>query len=35
LLFLSMLPLHEDDPGRQAALLANAMRLFLDLDKRA
>lgn len=33
LLFLSMLPLHQDDPRRQAALLANAMRLFMDLDK--
>jgi len=33
LLFLSMLPLHRDDPRRQAALLANAMRLFVDLDK--
>ncbi|MGE0714171.1 MAG: phosphotransferase [Alphaproteobacteria bacterium] len=32
LLFLSMLPLHADDPTRQAALLANAMRLFLALD---
>lgn len=28
LLFLSMLPLHADDPQRQAALLANGMRLF-------
>jgi hypothetical protein len=35
LLFLSMLPLHADDPRRQSALLANAMRLFLDLDKSA
>lgn len=33
LLFLSMLPLHEDDPRRQTALLANAMRLFLSFDK--
>jgi hypothetical protein len=33
LLFLSMLPLHEDDPQRQSALLANAMRLFLACDK--
>jgi hypothetical protein len=32
LLFLSMLPLHEDDPERQTALLANAMRLFAGLD---
>jgi hypothetical protein len=35
LLFLSMLPLHADDPTRQSALLANAMRLFVDLDKSA
>jgi hypothetical protein len=35
LLFLAMLPLHSDDPDRQVALLANAMRLFLDLDKTA
>lgn len=28
LLFLSMLPLHADDPGRQAALLANGLRLY-------
>ncbi|HEY0421150.1 MAG TPA: phosphotransferase [Acetobacteraceae bacterium] len=35
LLFLSMLPLHADDPKRQAALLANAMRLFLELDNPA
>ncbi|HYH18777.1 MAG TPA: hypothetical protein VD995_09160 [Azospirillum sp.] len=32
LLFLSMLPLHADAPDRQDALLANAMRLFLDLE---
>jgi len=32
LLFLSMLPLHADDPERQLAFLANAMRLFLALD---
>jgi hypothetical protein len=32
LLFLSMLPLHSDDPRRQQALLANALRLFLELD---
>jgi hypothetical protein len=32
LLFLSMLPLHADDTDRQLALLANAMRLFLELD---
>jgi len=28
LLFLSMLPLHYDDPKRQRALLANALRLY-------
>jgi len=33
LLFLSMLPLHGDDPKRQTALLANAMRLFLNFDR--
>jgi hypothetical protein len=33
LLFLSMLPLHGDDPRRQSALLANAMRLFLACDQ--
>lgn len=33
LLFLSMLPLHADDPCRQDALLANAMRLFLRLEQ--
>ncbi len=27
-LFLSMLPLHNDDPGRQNALMANAFRLY-------
>lgn len=32
LLFLSMLPLHSDGVERQLALLANAMRLFLELD---
>ena len=32
LLFLSMLPLHADDPRRQRALLANAMRLFTGLE---
>jgi hypothetical protein len=30
LLFLSMLPLHADDPARQDTLLANALRLFVD-----
>ncbi len=33
LLFLSMLPLHTEDPQRQAALLGNAMRLFLSFDR--
>ncbi len=32
LLFLSMLPLHRDDPRRQTALLANGLRLFAALD---
>lgn len=32
LLFLSMLPLHADDPARQNGLLANALRLFLELE---
>jgi len=32
LLFLSMLPLHADNPNRQRAFLANAMRLFLAMD---
>lgn len=35
LLFLSMLPLHADDPGRQDALMANALRLYLTLDESA
>jgi hypothetical protein len=34
LLFLSMIPLHADHPGRQRAFLANAMRLFLAMDGR-
>ncbi|HYG87188.1 MAG TPA: phosphotransferase [Azospirillum sp.] len=33
LLFLSMLPLHADSPARQTALLANALRLFRNLDR--
>jgi len=33
LLFLSMLPLHGEDPARQMALLANGLRLFLLLDR--
>jgi len=32
-LFLSMLPLHADKPQRQWALLANGLRLFLDLQQ--
>jgi len=31
-LFLSMLPLHKDDVDRQNALLANAFRLYAELD---
>lgn len=31
-LFLSMLPLHHDNPLRQKAFLANALRLYLQLD---
>jgi hypothetical protein len=34
-LFLSMLPLHADDPARQDALLANAFRLYNLLDGTA
>ena len=30
LLFLSMLPLHFDRPKRQNAMLANALRLFVE-----
>lgn len=30
-LFLSMLPLHRDNPMRQKALLANALRLYLEM----
>jgi len=33
LLFLSMLPLHADDPQRQTALLANALRLYAALEE--
>ncbi len=29
-LFLSMLPLHNDDPLRQKAMLANALRLYIE-----
>ena len=31
--FLSMLPLHADRPDRQRAFIANALRLFADLDR--
>ena len=31
-LFLSMIPLHADRPDRQRAFIANALRLFLELD---
>jgi membrane protein YqaA with SNARE-associated domain len=31
-LFLSMLPLHSDRPDRQQAFVANALRLYADLD---
>lgn len=31
-LFLSMIPLHADRPHRQRAFIANALRLFLELD---
>ncbi len=30
-LFLSMLPLHSDNPKRQKAMLANALRLYMNL----
>ena len=30
LLFLSMIPLHFDKPHRQEAMLANALRLYVD-----
>ncbi len=33
LLFISMLPLHADDPRRQRALLANAARLYAQLER--
>ena len=32
-LFLSMLPLHNDYPERQNAMLANALRLYLEFKK--
>jgi hypothetical protein len=31
-LFLSMIPMHADDPGRQKAFLANALRLYTELS---
>ena len=31
-LFLSAPPLHADRPDRQQAMVANALRLYLDLD---
>lgn len=34
LLFLSMLPLHADNPKRQLALMANALRLYADFEKK-
>jgi hypothetical protein len=34
LLYLSMLPLHGDDPTRQRALLANALRLHVLAGER-
>ena len=34
LLFFSMLPLHADNPYRQNALLANAMRLFIEWENK-
>jgi len=33
LLFLAMLPLHDEDPARQRAFVANALRLFVELDQ--
>jgi hypothetical protein len=32
-LFLSMIPLHADRPDRQRAFIANALRLYLDLER--
>ena len=34
-LFLSMLPLHSENPERQKAMLANALRLYVDLKSKA
>lgn len=33
MLFLSMLPLHKDSPQRQIAMLANAFRLYIEMEK--
>lgn len=33
-LFLSMLPLHNDNPARQKAMLANALRLYVDFKNQ-
>lgn len=33
-LFLSMLPLHHDHPERQKVMLANALRLYVELKKQ-
>ncbi|MBS5278104.1 MAG: hypothetical protein KHY14_09585, partial [Haemophilus parainfluenzae] len=33
LLFLSMIPLHFDKPHRQEAMLANALRLYVEYFK--
>jgi hypothetical protein len=35
LLFLAMLPLHGESPVRQRAFVANALRLFIELDQVA
>ncbi|WP_413587440.1 capsular biosynthesis protein [Bdellovibrio sp. HCB274] len=32
-LFLSMLPLHKDRPDRQIAFIANALRLYLEIEE--
>lgn len=34
LLFLSMLPLHHDNPSRQQAMLANALRLYVEFKSQ-
>lgn len=34
LLFLSMIPLHSDRPDRQTAFLANALRLYTELESK-